>query len=897
MINFDYHSHLSPEEFVRLVTDILEIRESGLTFRSYGKSKDGGIDIKCTNSPTLIMGQVKLYQNNYAQLKSSLKIELQKVRKHEPQRYIIATSTTLSPDNNDEIIQLFEGYITHEDDIIDREKLNQYLNQEKYKTIRDGIIPKIIPDINYLADIITDTVNHDIRVRTEDELLNMQQTTTIFVRTQSYQESLQQLIHERVIIQTGYPGLGKTTNARMMVNHLIALNPGMEFIFIRQPGEIDRTFDRKKQQVFFFDDFWGKNFAGIPQKGGEQYPYFISIIERFNKSTSHYLILCSREYIIQTACQENPDIKKHIQPYIHPLHSPSAEERVEILLKHLSAYGYGREYFTDLLFENKILQIIQHPNYTPRHIDYFMRYIVPGSQDITNTHRFYQHLLKYMDNPEDFWRDLINKQSDMAILILVIIFISSGPVLEKDIQTTLANMLKKMNHELGFNLHIMDFDTELKTLENLFIRSQPYEKEIIYSFQSPGIKDFILEYIRKTPDKYKEILLSQACFFNQLYYAFDIQTSEFEDFDEDNPVFGKKILLNAPLQQVLKTKITNDFDKLNFSNIYEREYTHNHTNQDDSYHTKYSKLFTLKSLFDIDENDDLKTFISEQVFSDIEQSANKTTKFIPHQSMLLFPYIISLIKSQFTQSENRTQLIHLYHKNITYANEFLSLYEFSEIFPEEFATYLKENTITIRNHIRGTILFNIYCFTIHDPNDDLEILLDINIKEILKTYNMRLTRNFIKEINQYTDKFQPIQESNSTHTASPQIPRQINRKRRKHQKPAYQKLILPYIGKEEWQETSPKSIVKYITESCTNYTPSSIKNFLRKHPFITAFCTNDYALVMVSDYLNTHNPDAITNRYTFYSGIIENTLNEISDTLFILTTRTIRSPRKNGRIQ
>jgi hypothetical protein len=86
-MNFDFHNLLFPEEFESLCRDILEIRENPITFTTYRRGKDGGIDIKSTNTPYKIIGQCKLYDpNNYSVLKAALKKEVTKCKKQKPDR-------------------------------------------------------------------------------------------------------------------------------------------------------------------------------------------------------------------------------------------------------------------------------------------------------------------------------------------------------------------------------------------------------------------------------------------------------------------------------------------------------------------------------------------------------------------------------------------------------------------------------------------------------------------------------------------------------------------------------------------------------------------------------------------------------------------------------------------
>lgn len=238
MPNFDFHSNLSPEEFEQFVRDILEIRDSPLKFRTYRKGKDGGIDFKCASSTEKIIGQTKLYQNNYSQLKAKLTEEIIKVKRLKPNRYILAVSVSLTPTQTQDILTLFKGYILSEEDILDKEQLNKYLGQEKYKYLLKAYSKLLVPDINFLESFLEDTVNRDIKNRTRKEFTEIEKNRRVFVQINSFKESLELLIKNKVAIISGNPGVGKTTIAHMMVNYILVSEENkIDFIKVRNLNE------------------------------------------------------------------------------------------------------------------------------------------------------------------------------------------------------------------------------------------------------------------------------------------------------------------------------------------------------------------------------------------------------------------------------------------------------------------------------------------------------------------------------------------------------------------------------------------------------------------------------------------------------------------------------------
>lgn len=71
--------------------------------------------------------------------------------------YVLGSS--LSPQQATEILNLFEGYIHCEEDIVDGIKLNKYINQPEYERLREVYSTLLVPDLTYVEHIIDRVVN------------------------------------------------------------------------------------------------------------------------------------------------------------------------------------------------------------------------------------------------------------------------------------------------------------------------------------------------------------------------------------------------------------------------------------------------------------------------------------------------------------------------------------------------------------------------------------------------------------------------------------------------------------------------------------------------------------------------------------------------------------------
>lgn len=194
MAYFDFHNLLSPFDFEILIRDILEIRESPLKFKTYKIGKDGGIDIRSTTADEEIIVQVKLYNpKNFTQLKSSLIQEVVKVKTIQPKRYILAIGHSLSPMECKTLMEIFDGFIQNEEDILDRETLNKYLGQKAYQSVLNNHTKLLVPNISILEHLLSYIINKDVYTRTIRELKDSKQNQKLYHNTNAGNDALKQL--------------------------------------------------------------------------------------------------------------------------------------------------------------------------------------------------------------------------------------------------------------------------------------------------------------------------------------------------------------------------------------------------------------------------------------------------------------------------------------------------------------------------------------------------------------------------------------------------------------------------------------------------------------------------------------------------------------------------------
>lgn len=125
MPDYDFKS-LSPIDFEILVRDLLQ-KEREIRLESFKVGQDQGIDFRyCSDVDNTLIIQCKHYVgSSYNTLLRQLKLhELEKVKRLEPNCYILATSLGLNPKQKQELMKLFEPFIQAPKDIYGKDDLN-----------------------------------------------------------------------------------------------------------------------------------------------------------------------------------------------------------------------------------------------------------------------------------------------------------------------------------------------------------------------------------------------------------------------------------------------------------------------------------------------------------------------------------------------------------------------------------------------------------------------------------------------------------------------------------------------------------------------------------------------------------------------------------------------------
>lgn len=210
MRTYDYNKLLDFRTFEYFAKDVIEVRENK-KFEIFAENKDRGIDLRNIEDNFCTIVQVKKYKNTNTLISDLKRIELEKVKKLKPNRYILVTSAKITVGNKERIQEIFRGIALEAEDIIGCDELNSLLERKEYQKVEDEYYQLWINSTKTLDNFIRKNLNADIYNYTKDELDNIQQSAKIYVKHEKFEQSIHIIKQKRCLLICGEPGIGKST--------------------------------------------------------------------------------------------------------------------------------------------------------------------------------------------------------------------------------------------------------------------------------------------------------------------------------------------------------------------------------------------------------------------------------------------------------------------------------------------------------------------------------------------------------------------------------------------------------------------------------------------------------------------------------------------------------------
>jgi hypothetical protein len=417
MSDYDFRV-LSSFDFELLVRDLLH-EETGLYFHSFKTGKDAGIDLRYTNDS----GNTKIVQaKHYAEsgfnalLNAVVKSESAKVGKLNPSEYIFTTSVPLSPHQSDQLKSAIKANYSGPVIIFGKEDLNSLLRkhpsveQRHYKLWLSSraVLERV------LHSGIVNATGYDVE--------SIERRARLYVQGKTFSKAYSLLEKEHVCIISGIPGVGKTTLAEMLIAHYIDSGYRVSRITnrIEEGYEADDP-DPNAKMVFYYDDFLGQ--SSLTEKlGKNEDGALLRFMDSVHRRENRRFILTTREYLLQQASEIHEKLRHSdmgFYRFVLDLGQYNRADRSRILFNHLYFSELPEEYRSELIRNRVYLKIIDHPNYSPRLIEWMTRRSMSQS---VQPKQYAAEFVRSLDNPTEIWKSAFDNQisSDSRMMLFVL---------------------------------------------------------------------------------------------------------------------------------------------------------------------------------------------------------------------------------------------------------------------------------------------------------------------------------------------------------------------------------------------------------------------------------------------------------------------------------------------
>ena len=520
MRSYDFGNKLEEQQFEKLACEVVGQRE-GIRLQTYRKGKDQGKDGFWYDEKDNIVLQAKCYQD-FQNLFKKLKGEVKKVEKLQPKRYILVVSLPLSAGEAEKIRELFGGWIRKSEDLIDGNMLNSLLSDPDYRWIEKNFTGLWMPDGAVLEELLADALQKGRRMRNAREWRKAVEACRSFVQTNVYEEAAKRLEQDHVVVLSGQPGMGKTTIARILALGFLKPDPEEKaadgewtkwqrdgFCWVFGLDELEEVWEEDTKQVFVLDDYWG---AVLHRERSRRESMRLSdLIYQIEGAENKRLIITSREYIVQQAMDQNPELSDLIRgrKLECVVKGYTNAEKARILFAHLQAADLEWDYVQSIFWCCDWL--VNHAGYSPRVIEQFFKECHPADYQPME---YAKELKAWIEYPERMWEGVFRELSEEARVTALIAAISHTPALLSDIRETYGSYVRRYAGEEAPKA----FEACVSELEEtvVFTYFDEESDEISLDFENPSVLDFLLDYLSMNREYYVPRLAACSIYYDQL---------------------------------------------------------------------------------------------------------------------------------------------------------------------------------------------------------------------------------------------------------------------------------------------------------------------------------------------------------------------------------------------
>lgn len=514
MTAYDFRG-LSPDDFVRLCSDLIRA-ELGGRLESFTTGPDSGIDFRLALSNSLIIGQCKHYADSpFRTLLAKVRNqELPRVRRLSPDRYILTTSVGLTPSRKHQLFDLLQPHCRSPADIYGKDDLNHLLR--KHPDVEEQHYKLWLTSAATLRRVLHERLLAD----SASHLDEVRRRLSRYVQNASLHRANEILDEHHVCIISGLPGIGKTTLAEVLIAQLVDKGDFTLYRINSRLEEIRPTKDRSKRQVFYFDDFLGRTELAQLERNEDR--HLVDLMRQVGETDGWRLIMTTREYIMNAAKSRYEALHQLPAGFarcIIDLADHTRPVRAKILYNHVYFSSLPKCHKMALLENQAYLKVIDHPNYSPRLVEFMTDHHYVRHQ---SPEAYVSAFLGSLDDPRGIWEHAFLHQISASAqrLVLTIATLPRG-VCEEDARECFQELGDYRRAKYGLVMDAGEWREALRTLDGSFIATLKAGPHVMLKLHNPSVEDFVKEHLRRSPSDLDDLLAS-AVFFEQYVYIWSV---------------------------------------------------------------------------------------------------------------------------------------------------------------------------------------------------------------------------------------------------------------------------------------------------------------------------------------------------------------------------------------
>ena len=511
-------SQISDFEFESLCRDLLQA-ELGHSLEHFTPGPDGGIDIRYIGvvdgeGHTLVAQCKRWDENSFNNLLRHLsRVELPKIQELAPNRYIVMTSVGLTPARKDRIVEALDPWVKTASDVIGRDDLSGLLS--KHHDVERRHVKLWLTS----TEVLDALLNSGIARRSEDAIERAQRQLRLWVPNPSFNRARDTLEANHVCVIAGGPGIGKSMLADILLTGYAS--QGFETVLISEDiDEGDRAWRPNLRQVFLYDDFLGHVMYGELRLRKNEETRLSRFLDRVRNNANKRFILTTREYILIDATRRYESLSdQEIDPIknVVSLEDYTPLIRGHILYNHLFFSDLPTALKTALLPDERYRDVIRHPNYNPRVIEYAVnfRHVSSLSPD-----DFVSNIFATLKDPTKVWERIFLDLPVMARRVLLAITSLPSETFLNDVRDVVKTVWPT------------DFDSgrfrdAVAVIEGTFVdlkeaSTGASRRDRIVAIRNPSVRDYLWTRL-ESDDVEAEMLLEAAIFFEQCVILYEGQ--------------------------------------------------------------------------------------------------------------------------------------------------------------------------------------------------------------------------------------------------------------------------------------------------------------------------------------------------------------------------------------